>query len=114
MVRGLKYDDPMSISIDTIENKFYFKNGTDIARSSLDGSDPEVFLKKADPEDMTIDWIRRRIFWTHWNQRKILVANLNGKENRVLKVTQYSPSVYSSGSNCWVSFIVSVYISKSS
>ena len=91
VVRGLKYDDPMSISIDTIENKFYFKNGTDIARSSLDGSDPEVFLKKADPEYMTIDWIRRRIFWTHWNQRKILVANLNGKEKRVLKVTQYRP-----------------------
>ena len=92
VVRGLKYDYPMSISIDTAtKKKIYFKNGTDIARSRLDGSDTEVFLKKAEPYDMTIDWIRRRIFLTHWNQTKILVANLNGKEKRVLKLTQYYP-----------------------
>ena len=89
VVRGLKYDYPMSISIGTAEKKIYFKNGSDIARSRLDGTNTEIILKKAEPFDMTIDWIRRRIFWTQRFQNKILVANLNGKEKRVLKLTQY-------------------------
>ena len=91
VVRGLKYDDPMSISIDTAQKKIYFKNSTDIARSRLDGTDTKIILKKAEPYDMTIDWIRRRIFWTQWFPGKILVANLNGKEKRVLKVTKNYP-----------------------
>ena len=90
VVRGLKYDDdPMSISIDTAQKKIYFKNGSHIARSRLDGTNTEIILKKAEPFDMTIDWIRRRIFWTQRFPGKILVANLNGKEKRVLKLTQY-------------------------
>ena len=91
VVRGLKYDFPMSLSIDQVDKRFYFKNGSDILRSRLDGSDTEVVLKNADPDGMTIDWITRRIFWTRRSQKKILVANLNGKEKRVLKLTQYYP-----------------------
>ena len=91
VVRGLKHDDPMSISIDMLEKKIYFKNSTDIARSRLDGTDTEIILKKAGPGDMTIDWIRRRVFWTQRFLMKILVGNLNGKEKRVLKITQYFP-----------------------
>ena len=91
VVRGLKYDYPMSISIHTAEKRIYFKNSTDIARSRLDGTDTEIILKKAEPYDMTIDWIRRRIFWTQRFPKKILVANLNGKEKRVLKLTENFP-----------------------
>ena len=90
VVRGLKYGFRMSITIDTVDKRLYFKNGSDIVRSRLDGTDTEVFLKKAEPCDMTIDWVRRRIFWIHKNAKKILVANLNGKEKRVLKLTKYS------------------------
>ena len=87
VVRGLKYDAPMSIILATAEKKIYFKNSTDIARSRLDGINTEILLKKAEPFDLTIDWIRRRIFWNQRRPKKILVANLNGKEKRVLKVT---------------------------
>ena len=81
----------MPIAIDPVENKLYFTNGTNIARSRLDGTDTEVILKMVDPEDMAIDWIRRLIFWTQGNERRILVANLNEKDKRVLKDTQYWP-----------------------
>ena len=91
VVRGLKHDFSMSLSIDTAEKRIYFKNNTDIARSRLDGADTEIILKKAKPYDMTIDWIRRRIFWTQQIPKKILVANLNGKEKRVLRLTEHYP-----------------------
>ena len=91
VVRGLKYHYSMPIATDPVDNKLYFTNGTNLARSRLDGTDTEVILKMVDPEDMAIDWIRRLIFWTQGNERKILVANLNGKDKKVLKLTQYRP-----------------------
>ena len=91
LVHGLKKNVPMSLAIDPVEQKLYFKNGASITKSRLDGTNAEVFLKKADPDYMTIDWIRRRIFWTQWKRRTILVANLNGKDKRVLKITKYQP-----------------------
>ena len=89
VVRGLA--NPISMAIDPVDQKLYFRNGTDIVRSRVDGTDIEVILKKANPVDMTIDWIRRRIFWTRLNKRKILVANLNGKDKRVIRLTQDNP-----------------------
>ena len=91
VVRGLKYDIHMTIAVDPVQKKLYFKNGSDIVRSRLDGTNTEVILKKMEPFDMTIDWIRRRIFWTRFNQRKILLANLDEKEKKVLKLTQGYP-----------------------
>ena len=89
VARGLKFVNPMSITIDTVEKRLYLRNGSDIVKSRLDGTDTEIILKNVKAEDMTIEWIRRRIFWIHWNQKMILVANHDGKEKRVLKVTQY-------------------------
>ena len=91
VVRGLEYASLMSIAIDAVDKRLYFRNGSDIVKSRLDGTDTEVFLKKAEPYDITIDWIRCRIFWTESDPKKILVANLNGKEKRVLKVIQDYP-----------------------
>ena len=90
VVRGLK--NSYSMTIDNVEGKLYFRNGSEILRSKLEGTNTEIVLKKAYPSDMTIDWLRRRIFWTHRSKHNILVANLNGSDERVLKRTQYAPS----------------------
>ena len=89
VVRGLKFC--YSIVIDNVEGKLYFKNDSKILRSNLDGTNSEIVVKKADLFDMTIDWLRRRIFWTQLNNPKVLVAKLNGNNERVLKCTQYKP-----------------------
>ena len=89
VVRGLKFC--YSIVIDNVEGKLYFKNDSKILRSNLDGTNSEIVVKKADLFDMTIDWLRRRIFWTQLNNPKVLVAKLNGNNERVLKRTQYTP-----------------------
>ena len=91
VLQSLNYIFPMSMDTDEVEQKLYFKDGTNIARSRLDGTHIEVILRKANPQDMTIDGIRRRIFWTDWNQKKILVANLNEKTRRMLKATKHWP-----------------------
>ena len=91
VVRALKYDDRMSITVDAVEKRLYFRNGSDLVKSRLDGTNTEIILKQAEPKDMTIDWIGRRIFWTQRIQRKILVANLNGKEKTVVKRTNFRP-----------------------
>ena len=90
VVRGLKFRS--SIVIDNVEGKLYFKNDSKILRSNLDGTNSEIVVKKADLFDMTIDWLRRRIFWTQPNNRNVLVANLNENNERVLKRTQYWPA----------------------
>ena len=89
VVRGLKKG--YSMAIDNVEGKLYFVNGTRILWSNLDGTNPKIVLKKADPFEMTIDWLRRRIFWTQSEKQNILVANFNGNYERVLKITQYKP-----------------------
>ena len=94
VVRGRIFDtvNPMSMAIDTKGGgKLFYNNETNIARSRLDGTHTEIILKKAEAYDMTIDWLRHRIFWTQAAKQNILVANLNGKDKRVLKRTQYWP-----------------------
>ena len=91
VVRGLKEYLRMSMAIYNGGGKLYFKNYTNIARSRLDGTDTQIILKNAEAYDMTIDWLRRRIFWTQRAKQNILVANLNGNDKRVLKRTQYLP-----------------------
>ena len=90
VVRGLKYST--SMAIDNVEGKFYFQNSTKILRSNLDGTNTEIVLKKAEIPYITIDWLRRRIFWAQFSKQSISVANLNGKDERVLKRTQYKPT----------------------
>ena len=76
----------MTMSMDIINKKLYFKNGTNIARSNYDGTDKELILTNADPTDVTIDWIGRRIFWTH-KDAGIMMADMNGKYRRLMKRT---------------------------
>ena len=89
VVHGLKFGH--SMAIDNVDGKLYFKNATKVLRSNLDGTNTEIVFKKADPFTMTIDLLRRRIFWTHDKKPNILVANLNGSDERVLKRTQHRP-----------------------
>ena len=89
VVLGLKFGN--SLAIDNVDKKLYFENATKILRSDLDGTNTEIVFENADPSAMTIDWLRRHIFWTRYVKKNILVANLNGNDERILKRTQYWP-----------------------
>ena len=92
LITGLKYEDPMTPAMDAMDRKLYFKDGINIARSNFDGTNKELVISSANPEDMTIDWIGRRIFWTEHRQERIIAANLNGKNKKVFKGEVWKPS----------------------
>ena len=72
------------MAIDVKNEKLYFEDNNTISSANLDGTGVEVIIKNADVYKMAIDWIGRRIFWTHDTGKGIFVANLNGKERRLL------------------------------
>ncbi|CAB4005261.1 Hypothetical predicted protein [Paramuricea clavata] len=85
VIPGLK--DNKRMSIDTVEMKLYFRNGSSISRANLDGTGVEVFLQNVEVWKMEIDWMRRRIFWISNADWRIYVTNLEGKEKRPLTET---------------------------
>ena len=82
------------MAIDIKKEKLYFKNNNGISSANFDGTGVEVIIKNANIQKMAIDWIGRRIFWTQSSRPYgISVANLNGKERRLLIQTlQYEPN----------------------
>ncbi len=76
------------MAIDTKNEKLYFADNNTISSANLDGTGVEVIIKNANIFKMAIDWIGRRIFWTHYSPKGISVANLNGKERRLVINTQ--------------------------
>ena len=76
------------MAIDMKNEKLYFEDNNTISSANLDGTGVEVIIKNADVDKMAIDWIGRRILWTQYDARGISVANLNGKERRLLINTQ--------------------------
>ena len=72
------------MAIDTKNEKLYFEDNNTISSANLDGTGVEVIIKNANIFKMAIDWIGRRIFWTQYSPNGISVANLNGKERRLL------------------------------
>ena len=71
--------------------KLYFENNSHISRAHNNGTNVEVIIKNANAEKIVIDWIGRRIFWTESSSKRISVADLDGKERRVLANTIKSP-----------------------
>ena len=80
-----------AIGIDTVEMKLYFENNSHISRAHINGTNVEVIIKNANVNKMAIDWIGRRIFWTESLSKRISVADLDGKERRVLANIIKSP-----------------------
>ena len=76
-----------TVAIDILEKKLYYKSGYDISRAKFDGTAVEVILTNFNARHMAIDWIGRRIIWTDEEERYIFVANLDGKQSRVLTTT---------------------------
>ena len=73
------------MAIDMKNEKLYFEDNNTISSANLDGTGVEVIIKNANVDKMAIDWIGRRIFWTQSSYPfGISVANLNGKERRLL------------------------------
>ena len=77
-----------AIGIDTVEMKLYFETSNNISRAYINGTNVKVLITNANVYKMVIDWIGRRIFWTEGSAKRISVANLNGKERRVLAKTK--------------------------
>ena len=71
--------------------RIYFENNSHISRVYNNGTNVEVIIKNANVNKMAIDWIGRRIFWTESSSKRISVADLDGKERRVLVNTRKSP-----------------------
>ena len=86
VIRRLEYSEAMAI--DMKNEKLYFEDNNTISSANLDGTGVEVIIKNANVRNMAIDWIGRRILWTHYTGKGISVANLNGKERRLLINTQ--------------------------
>ena len=80
-----------AIGIDTVEMKLYFENNSHISRAHINGTNVEVIIQNANVNKMAIDWIGRRIFWTESSSERISVADLDGKERRVLANTIERP-----------------------
>ena len=89
VVTGLRYTPTMAIDI--VEKKLYYESGNDISKTKFDGTAVELILTNVNARHMTIDWVGRRIIWTDGQQRYIFVANLDGKQSRVLTTTINKP-----------------------
>ena len=75
------------MAVDTIEMKLYVENSSHIWRKDINGVDASIVVENANPKGMAVDWIGRRIFWAEYISRRISVANLDGKERRVVTST---------------------------
>ena len=64
--------------------KLYYETNSHISRAHINGTNVEVIIKNANAEKIVIDWIGRRIFWTESSSKRISIADLDGKERRVL------------------------------
>ena len=71
--------------------KLYFETNNHISRAHINVTNVEVIIKNANAEKVVIDWIGRRIFWTKYLSKRIFVADLDGKERRVLTTTIERP-----------------------
>ena len=81
-----------AMDIDTSENKLYFQDGNQISRLSLeDDICVKVIVKNASAYDLAIDWIGGRMYWTANTKKQIFVANLDGKNRRMLANTTGKP-----------------------
>ena len=87
IMSALSYSN--AIEIDTVEMKLYFEDYGHI--KVRDNKDVNVIVANANVEKMTVDWIGRRIFWTEKYESRISVANLDGKERRVIANTSGKP-----------------------
>ncbi len=82
------------MAIEIKNEKLYFEDNKGIFRANLDGTGVEVIIKTANIRKMAIDWIGRRIFWTQSSRPYgISVANLNGKERRLLIQTSWYEAI---------------------
>ena len=76
-----------AIEIDIVEMKIYFEEDTHIKVTYNNREDVNVIVADANVEKMTVDRNERRIFWTEQSPNRISVANLDGKERRVIANT---------------------------
>ncbi|CAB4014206.1 Hypothetical predicted protein, partial [Paramuricea clavata] len=83
-----------TMEIDTVENNLYIADNNSISRINLDDHDMcvEVILQNVSADDMAINWIEKRLYWTEYSKKQIYVANLDGENRTVLMNTKSYPS----------------------
>jgi hypothetical protein len=80
------------MEIDTVNNNLYIADNNSISRVNLVDMCVEVILQNVSVDDMAVNWIQRRLYWTEYSKKKIFVANLDGKNKTVLMNTTSYPS----------------------
>lgn len=80
------------MEIDTVDNNLYIADNSSISRINFDDMCVEVILQNASFNDMAIDWLERRIFYTEHFERQIFVANFSGKEKSGVLTDSNNPS----------------------
>ena len=80
-----------AIEIDIVEMKIYFEEDGHIKVRDNNREDVNVIVANANAQKMTVDRNERRIFWTEQSPNRISVANLDGKERRVITNTLGKP-----------------------
>jgi low density lipoprotein-related protein 2 len=75
------------MAVDTVEMKLYVEDSSHIWMKDINGADASIVVENANPKGMAVDWIGRRIFWAEYISWRISVANLDGKERRVVTNT---------------------------
>jgi hypothetical protein len=89
VIRGLA---GRAMEIDTVDNNLYIADNNSISRVNLVDMCVEVILQNVSVDDMAVNWIQRRLYWTEYSKKKIFVANLDGKNKTVLMNTTSYPS----------------------
>ena len=84
----------VAMDFDSIENMLYFHDGNTISKLHLNDEEicVKVVLKNVTANDLAIDWISRRIFWTDYIKRRIFGASLDGKNRSVIIKTTRKPN----------------------
>ena len=78
------------LALDIKEEKLYFSNQKLIFKTNLDGTANETIIKNASANDIAIDWRGDRIFWNDYAGKEIFMADLDGKEKKVVMESETS------------------------
>ena len=76
-----------TLTTDTVDMKLYFEDDGKIKVRDNNRADVNVVTPSPNVRKMTVDWIGRRIFWAGEYPNRIFVANLDGKERRIITNT---------------------------
>lgn len=85
------------IAVDPFGGHIYFTDNTDfghngqIIRANLDGSNLALLAEDFKPDDIELDLVHGKIYWTDMVDREIVRMNLDGTDRETVLVTAFRP-----------------------